>query len=407
MKYIFLSCFLPEPLYKGIVKDSKGSVSNAADALQKSFVEGLSENLDNLSIINFPSIGMWPKSYRKLLFKHYNYQYITYRGRSIECKNPSFLNLYMYSRHDIYRKICREIGSEAENTSDIVCVFVYAIMPWTMKACYKLKRKYGNKVKFVLIVHELPQYQGERKYYIQELLLRKRLYDYETYYKAFDGFILLTKYITERIPVGENPWTVIEGMFNFKDDYEVPQKSREKKTIFYAGTLDGRYGITNLVDAFLKTSNPNYRLILCGSGNMSEYIKEKSKVDKRIEYCGLLPRKEVLKKQREATLLVNPRTPEGEFTRYSFPSKTMEYLASGVPTLLYKLPGISEEYYDYCFSINELGVDALNQKIQEILSMDSENLLRVGKEARRFILELKNPYKQCEKVIELVNKIIH
>jgi len=38
--------------------------------------------------------------------------------------------------------------------------------------------------------------------------------------------------------------------------------------------------------------------------------------------------------------------------------------------------------------------------------MDSEKLLRIGKEARMFIKELKNPYKQCEKVIELINKII-
>lgn len=403
MKYIFLSCFLPDPLYNGIVNNSKGSVSNAADALQKSFVEGLSESLDNLSIINFPSIGMWPKAYRKLLFKHYNYQFVTYRGKSIECKNPSFLNLYMYSRHDIYRKMCREIGFETENTSDTVCVFVYAIMPWTMKACYKLKRKYGSKVKFVLIVPDLPQYQGERKYYIQELLLRKRLRDYETYYKSFDGFILLTKYMKERIPVDEKPWIVIEGMFNFKDDRETIIRNHKEKIIFYSGTLDGRYGITNLVEAFVKTTDPNYRLVLCGTGNKADFIKEKATIDNRIIFYGLLPRAQVLKKQRDAALLVNPRTPEGEFTKYSFPSKTMEYLASGVPTLIYRLPGISEEYYDHCFTINELGVDALSRKIDEILNIDNDELYEKGNKAKEFIREFKNPYKQCEKVLGLIS----
>ena len=37
---------------------------------------------------------------------------------------------------------------------------------------------------------------------------------------------------------------------------------------------------------------------------------------------------------------VNPRQNNEEFTKYSFPSKTMEYLASGVPVVAYKLDGI-------------------------------------------------------------------
>lgn len=140
-------------------------------------------------------------------------------------------------------------------------------------------------------------------------------------------------------------------------------------------------------------------------GNRIDFIKEKARVDKRIIYCGLLPRTEVFKKQREATVLVNPRTPEGEFTKYSFPSKTMEYLASGVPTLIYRLPGIPEEYYNYCFSISELGVDALSRKIDEILSMNNNERADIGAKARVFIKSQKNPYRQCEKVLDLMRYI--
>lgn len=405
MKYIFLSCFLPDPLYKDILNNSKGSVSNAADALQKSFVEGLSETLENLSVLNFPSIGMWPRSYRKLFFKGYDYQYATFNGKSVPCKNPSFLNLYMYSRYDIYRKICNEISLLVDEIQEDICVFVYAILPWTMKACYKLKKKYGNRLKFILIVPDLPEYQGERKYYIQELLLKKRLREYHSYYNAFDGFILLTKHMIERIPIDKKPWIVLEGMFNFSDDCETSKKNHREKIIFYSGSLDGRYGITNFVEAFVKTKDPNYRLVLCGTGNRIDFIKEKARVDKRIIYCGLLPRTEVLKKQREATVLVNPRTPEGEFTKYSFPSKTMEYLASGVPTLIYRLPGIPEEYYNYCFSISELGVDALSRKIDEILNMNNNERAEIGAKARVFIKSQKNPYRQCEKVLDLIRYI--
>lgn len=407
MKYIFLGCFLPDAIYPAIVKNSKGSVSNAADALQKSFVEGLSEALDNFSILNFPSIGMWPKTYRKLFFHQYNYTYVTHKGKSFPCINPGFLNLYMYSRHDIDVKAQQNIGKIVESSDETVCVFVYAILPRTMHACYKIKKKYGDKVRFVLIVPDLPEYQGVRKHYLQEVLLKRRQRNYDIYYHAFDGFIFLTKYMADRIPVGRRPWTVIEGIYNFKDD--VSAFAREDldntKSVFYSGTLDERFGIMNLVDAFCMTSNSNYRLVLCGAGDTVEKIKEKAKLDNRINYLGQLPRSEVLRKQREATLLVNPRTPEGEFTKYSFPSKTMEYLASGVPTLIYSLPGIPDEYLNYCFHLEEMGVDALYSKIEEIFHTDSFTLKDIGAKARHFILDNKNPYKQCLKVLELINCI--
>ena len=408
MNHLFLSCFLPDPLYPSIVKNSKGSVSNAADALQKSFIEGLSETLDNLEILNFPSIGMWPKSYRELCFEQYDYEFVPYNQKHIKCHNPGFLNLFMYSRHDIYKKMCTGMGEFIENSQDTVCVFVYAILPWIMHACYQVKKKYGEKVKFVLIAPDLPEYQGVRTLYIQELLLKNRQRKYQTYYQAFDGFIFLTKYMADRIPVGEKPWIVIEGIYNPKDDKDViarEDNNNKSKTIFYSGTLSARFGILNLLEAFCKTTNPDYRLAICGSGGTVDIIKEKAKEDNRIQYLGLLPREEVLKKQRIATLLVNPRTPEGEYTKFSFPSKTMEYLASGVPTLLYTLPGIPEEYLQYCFHLEELGVDALTRKIKEILSKDAATLKSMGTAAREFVLNNKNPYKQCEKVNGLLAKM--
>lgn len=405
MKNIFLSCFLPEPIYPDILRNSKGSVSNAADALQKSFVEGLSETLSNLTIINFPSIGMWPRTYRKLFFNTYNYTYVTYKGRSIECHNPGFLNLYMYSRHCIYKKMRSTIGHIVDQSEENVCVFVYAIMPWTMHACYEIKKKYGNKVRIVLIVPDLPEYQGVRKHYIQELILRRRQSKYQTYYNAYDGFIFLTKYMAERIPVGNRPWVVIEGIYNLYDDRTKSIETKVgTKSIFYAGTLNERFGIMNLVDAFCRTTDPNYRLVLCGSGDTVGRIKEKAKYDTRIKYLGLLSRTDVLKKQREASLLVNPRTPEGEYTKYSFPSKTMEYLASGIPTLIYSLQGIPKEYLNYCYHIEELGVDALYNKIEELLSLDDSSLEEMGARARAFVIENKNPYKQCARIEGLIKE---
>ena len=81
----------------------------------------------------------------------------------------------------------------------------------------------------------------------------------------------------------------------------------------------------------------------------------------------------------------------------------MEYLASGVPTLLYKLPGIPEEYYEHCFSIQELGVQPLSDMISDVLRLNPIELEAMASKARKFILQTKNPIVQSQKVVDLIN----
>lgn len=150
--------------------------------------------------------------------------------------------------------------------------------------------------------------------------------------------------------------------------------------------------------------NENYSLIICGRGDSEEYVKNMATKDRRIQYLGSIPHDEILQLQRTASLLVNPRTPEGIYTKYSFPSKTMEYLASGTPTLLYELPGIPKEYYHYCYSLNDQSITALAEKVDEVLSLSIEERTKLGEKAQQFILDTKNATIQCTKILELIKR---
>ena len=109
--------------------------------------------------------------------------------------------------------------------------------------------------------------------------------------------------------------------------------------------------------------------------------------------------------QREATVLVNPRTSEGEFTKYSFPSKTMEYLASGTPCIMNKLKGIPQEYFKFIFFPENESVFELSQIIIEICKKEQSELNKIGELAKRFIFENKTPDKQCEKIYNMLKKL--
>ena len=71
--------------------------------------------------------------------------------------------------------------------------------------------------------------------------------------------------------------------------------------------------------------------------------------------------------QQQATLLVNPRKGHEEYTKYSFPSKTMEYMASGTPTIMYKLPGLPIEYEEYLVLLPDNSQETLTAILKQCL----------------------------------------
>ena len=129
------------------------------------------------------------------------------------------------------------------------------------------------------------------------------------------------------VDVGDRPYLVMEGMCGDVAD-EPPVSKPQPFSMLYTGRLNRRYGIELLLQAMKELPDLDIELWLCGSGEMEEEIRTYAAQDSRIRFFGFLPHEEAVQLQKQATVLVNPRTNQGEYTKYSFPSKTMEYTNS-------------------------------------------------------------------------------
>jgi glycosyltransferase involved in cell wall biosynthesis len=158
------------------------------------------------------------------------------------------------------------------------------------------------------------------------------------------------------------------------------------------------------VNAFKLIQDKNYRLILCGIGDSESEIKAAIMEDNRICYLGQLSRSEVLQLQTQSTVVVNPRQNIEEFTKYSFPSKNLEYLSSGVPLVAYKLDGIPDEYDKYIFYVEDNSIEALRNKLIVVCAM-SEIDRNIYSKAVQLFVEEKNEINQTNKIVELLKKI--
>ncbi|MEB0262953.1 MULTISPECIES: glycosyltransferase [unclassified Mucilaginibacter] len=400
-KVLFLTGLFPSEIREEIVSNSKFNIQFAADALQWSFVKGLGTYYDDLTVLNFPFVGSYPILYKVPIIKR-----IAFGSMSgFTGINPGYFNLIGLKNIDIYLSAKREIKKWALNTKGEKVIIVYSAFLPFLKAAINSKELF-NELKVVLILPDLPQFMGGPNNVFYRIFKNYTYNALQKLFKKTDGYILLTPYMMEKLPE-KKPFTVIEGIF---DNVDISSTATANdlviKTILYTGTLARRYGILNLLAAFNVLENITARLIICGDGDAKDEIKAAAENNPNIIYNGSLERLQVLQLQTQASLLVNPRTAEGEFTRYSFPSKTMEYLASGVPVLIYKLPGIPEEYYEHCYSLDGVSIKTLSDKIKCILQMDSKTLIEKGKKARDFILNYKNPVAQCKKIVDLIeNKI--
>ena len=103
-------------------------------------------------------------------------------------------------------------------------------------------------------------------------------------------------------------------------------------------------------------------------------------------------------------MLVNPRMNNEEFTKYSFPSKNLEYLASGVPLIAYKLDGIPDEYDKYINYVPDNDSQSLANMICKICELPVSERNKQGSQARQFVTENKNAVAQTQKIAELLFK---
>ncbi|SFR48423.1 Glycosyltransferase involved in cell wall bisynthesis [Robiginitalea myxolifaciens] len=218
----------------------------------------------------------------------------------------------------------------------------------------------------------------------------------------FSGYILLTEAMSAVVNPKNRPYIIVEGLvdMNMSSVENDLTKKASPRVILYGGGLFAKYGVENLVLAFMKTSDPNTELHLYGSGAMEKDLGTYSAQDPRVIYHGLVPTNVVVNAQLEASLLVNPRPSSEEFTKYSFPSKNMEYMASGTPTLTTPLPGMPPEYKPFVYLFEGEDPEQMARKLEEVMSQSAQDLHEFGKQAKAFVLTHKNNKVQAHRVLE-------
>lgn len=210
--------------------------------------------------------------------------------------------------------------------------------------------------------------------------------------KLCDSLIVLNKEAVRRYANPNTPYIVVEGGINKNEVEQLDSFPKEKTehNLLYCGALTGYSGITQLISAMSLLKHDDVYLDIYGAGPLEAEIIAAARNNERIRFHGKISNMEVLKKQREAWLLVNPRCIDEPISQVTFPSKMFEYMTSGTPVLTTRLNGLSEEFLKHLFVVENNTPEKLYIMISKINSMSFEELNAIANSAKQYILNYKN-----------------
>lgn len=367
----------------------------AIQKFNKLLVKGFVENGSDVYALSEVPKVIGPRFYRRKKEEEAGVRY----DYSTKIDIKLFYNIYILLSA-YFRTLKWGIKNRKRNSVAIFDVLQLEGCAGALMACKLLR------IKTVAVVTDLPDLpgmlQGGRKTSFHNFI--KKLID--RFANSFDSYVLLTEQMNEVVNRKGRPFIVMEGLC----DIGMSQSSmsvdvQDKKTVIYAGGLHEEYGIKNLIDGFRQLREDNVELHLFGHGPMVEDIIQITQKDNRVKYFGIVPNSQVVEAEVKAALLVNPRPTVEDFTKYSFPSKNMEYMVSGTPVLTTILAGMPSEYHDYVYLLADESANGIHNILKKLLiDTPQHELKEMGKRAKEFVLQNKNNIYQSKRVIDFATK---
>ena len=384
MKIIYISTLTSKSKMNKIIENAKSKPLQSIQKFHRLMCEGFVKN--NVSVKTISSIPMSRKISEKILWLD-----------KCEEENGVKYTYIPFINIKVLRQICTFLGTIVKVTKEVLNnkkekIFICDILNTTISTTTLILSKIF-KFQCWDIVTDLPRDMQKNKK-INEKMQTK-----------YDGYILITEEMNKIVNPKNKPHIVIEGLVDIRESAENNEVQKSSpRVIMYAGGLYERYGVKTLIEAFCNIQNNNVKLDLYGDGDLVPYIK--SIENEKIGFHGVVTNDKIVEAEKKATLLVNPRFTSEEYTKYSFPSKNMEYMVSGTPVLTTKLPGMPEEYYNYVYLIEDETQRGMQKCLETLLGLNEDELDKKGKKAREFVLSQKNNVNQTNKIISFleVNK---
>ncbi len=263
----------------------------------------------------------------------------------LEKVKQKLLMLYNRDNKERFTKVCQEFRPDVVHSNSL-----FGLSYYLWKVAYKLGIPVVHTVRDTDLVSPV-QYGHSCNALVAKghRIFVKHMTKYVTAVTAPSAYTLRTTLETGCMK-NTTVQQVIENSVAV-DMEKVEQVLEEKKQrtdrcirYMYAGRLVYFKGIRHMMDAFARIEDPNARLVICGGGEMTNFVEERAKQDSRIEFRGKLNNQELAEAYEAADVLLVPSEWPEPFGRvviegnlHGLPVIACEY--GGIPEIVHQMQG--------------------------------------------------------------------
>ena len=393
MNYLWIGMYLPDVLLADY--QQMGFRSLSCLTAQRQLLDGLRANGVAPDTLSGIKPALWPRCRRFWI-----------RGRRWREADGSshtavgLLNRPLLDR--LSRMLCLWLEARRwarRHREEETTVLVYEMHSPYLYAAAAIRRRMPQ-ARVVLLVPDLPAHMDLHMSRFKRLLKRVDGRLIRLLCCRVDRYVLYAAPMASSLGLSPERCIVIEGCLDTSAVLEPPLAEPAAFTMLYCGALEERYGIMSLLDAFDALPGKGWALWFTGAGHAETLIRKRAAADKRIRLFGYLPdRRKVLELQQKATLLLNLRSPQEAASAVCFPSKLLEYMASGRPVLSVHMAGVPDAYRPYLIEAADASSAALKEAIRRAAAMPEAERRRLGMAARDFVLKEKNSREQAARLL--------
>lgn len=390
MNILYVSCY-PDISFKKIIESGR-IISQAAQKFNKLLVNGACLNSCDVEVA---VIYKENDTIEKIETESYGSQKIKYHYCEI---GGNFIN-----RELTKKRFARDIVSKFAHKNPDGFIVIDSLSPLAFDFSRESKK---NNITVVMHITDFKDFLlPNPRHFFKKVKREFLIHKYYKQFKFVDIFLLLTEPMRNKIRIGNRKYIIMDGVCDFEllsSDAEKSDIANNKKIFLYSGALSKQFGLQNLVKGFIDAHTQDSELHLYGSGDYVSELKEICSSYPTIKYFGTIPNEEIVSKQCSADFLVNPRPTKDEYTKYSFPSKNIEYMTSGTPIITTKLPCITDNYDPYVYYFEDDTAEGIKRTIEKCCELSDNELRKKGEMAKKYILENKNNKVQFERILALV-----
>lgn len=384
MHCLFVGYYVNDSIFNQILERKINNMSVARQKFEFNLIRGLYEKMgDNIHFVSYVPTDASLKIPESSLVAGARVHHIALQKGNVQS---------MLAARKSFEVYLKNLGEERLHGLRVI---MYAVNPIFESVLLKYRKKYNFKI--ITICSEVPTLRR----YGNSIPAKVKKHILTYYNEQFDGYIFFSEEMRNVVNYKGKSNIVLEGIA--PDNFQKPVAGK-KNVLMYAGGLAADNNVAFLLECCLDIPSVD-EVWVCGDGPEREKILALAENDPRIKYFGRMENAEVLKLESQAKILVNFRSPDAELTKYSFPSKILEYIASGSLVLSTPLIGIPQEYFNYIEKADISDKNAAIATVERLLAMPDEEYIKKVSETQNFIASEKNYKKQCERIAELLENL--